>query len=38
MRLAEYYFGRSAKYKPLLEKINRKKERIDRMVFNQLKN
>jgi hypothetical protein len=37
MRLAEYYFTGSAEYKPLLDKINRKKESIDRMVFSQLK-
>ena len=36
MRLTEYYFAGSAKYKTLLEKINGEKERIDRMIFTKL--
>jgi hypothetical protein len=36
MRLTEYSFSRSAKYKKLLSKVTRKKERIDRMVRRQL--
>ncbi len=35
MRLTEYYYEKSASYKKLLEKINRKKEKIDRLVFTQ---
>ena len=36
MRLTEYYFEGSAKYKPLSEKINSEKERIDKLVFIKL--
>ncbi|MEI9945085.1 MAG: DUF5995 family protein [Chitinophagaceae bacterium] len=36
MRLTEYYFAGSPKYNKLLNKVNRKKERIDKMVCNQL--
>ena len=36
MRLTEYYFAISPKYKKLSEKINRKKERIDKLVFTRL--
>lgn len=36
MRLTELYFSGSPHYSKLLAKVNRKKERIDRMVFTQL--
>jgi len=36
MRLTEYFFEGSPRYEDLLGKINRKKERIDKMIFNQL--
>ena len=36
MRLIEYAFAESPKYLPLLEKINRKKEKIDKLVLKQL--
>ncbi|MCY7311043.1 MAG: hypothetical protein LH619_09705 [Chitinophagaceae bacterium] len=35
MRLTEYFYNGSADYKTLLNKINRKKEKIDRLVFTQ---
>ena len=35
MRLTEYYYEKSDNYKRLLHKINRKKEKIDRLVFTQ---
>ena len=36
MRLTEHYFSGSPKYKILLKKINRKKSKIDKLVFTQL--
>lgn len=36
MRLSEYFFAGSEKYKRLLNRINRKKERIDRLVISHL--
>lgn len=36
MRLTEYYFAGTPKYKKLLDKINRKKKRVDRLVFTRL--
>jgi len=36
MRLTEYYFAGSPKYKKLSGKISRKKERIDQLIFTQL--
>ena len=36
MRLTEYAFIKSSKYQPLLNKIKRKKDRIDKLIFNQL--
>lgn len=35
MRLIEYYYEKSDNYKRLLDKINRKKEKIDKLVFTQ---
>ena len=35
MRLTEYFYTGSADYQKLLSKINRKKEKIDRLVFTQ---
>jgi Family of unknown function (DUF5995) len=36
MRLTEYYFYGSPKYKKMVARVNQKKDRIDKMVFNQL--
>lgn len=35
MRLTEYFYEKSDNYKRLLDKINRKKENVDRLVFKQ---
>ncbi|HYC40190.1 MAG TPA: DUF5995 family protein [Chitinophagaceae bacterium] len=35
MRLTEYYYTDQVKYRRLLEKVNRKKEKIDRLVMTQ---
>jgi hypothetical protein len=36
MRLMKYHFAGSPQYKKLFDKINRKKERIDKLIFSQL--